>query len=81
MSNTPMREAHLTPHLLQRLDTDPSTGLAEVDKAGLAPLPCAEELTTAALEQAESAPETAARWLALAETLRAGVGGQPALQA
>lgn len=82
MSNGPLGDAPLTPHLLERLDNDDTAaGLAELERAGLDSIAAAEQLTAAALERAESAPESAAHWLALAEVLRARLGGQPALQA
>ena len=82
MSNAPSPDTRLSPDLLARLDIDDTpAGLAELDSAGLDSVAAAEQLTAAALERAESSPESAARWLALAETLALRLGGQPALQA
>jgi hypothetical protein len=82
MTDARTGEERLTPQFLADLAGDePPAGLARLDSAGLASLPSAEQLTVAALAQAESAPEQAARWLALAEALRACAGGHPGLQA
>lgn len=82
MSDSALADAILSPDLLARLDTaDSAVGLAELDRAGLASLTSAEQLTTVALERAESAPESAAHWLTLAQSLHARLGGQAPLQA
>jgi tetratricopeptide (TPR) repeat protein len=82
MSNGALAENALTPTLLARLDTpDSAAGLAEVDRRGLASLSTAEQLTNAALERAEYAPESAAHWLTLAQALHTRLDGKPALQA
>lgn len=82
MSNAPARDMPLSPDLLARLDTDDTAaGLAELEGAGLDTVGAAEQLTGAALTQAESSPASAAHWLALAEFLAVRLGEQPGLQA
>jgi len=82
MSNTLSPYTLLSPDLLARLDTDDTAaGLVELERDGLDSMAAAEQLTGAALAQAESAPKSATRWLALAEILAVRLGDMPALQA
>ena len=61
MSDAPARDTQIAFDMLDRLDTDDTAaGLAELTSAGLDLAIVAEELATAALEQAETAPDSAA---------------------
>lgn len=80
--SAPPPDGELTPQLLARLDTDnPERAWAELAEHERLSLASAEGLTRAALEKAEAAPESAARWLALAHRLQAALNGPPELEA
>lgn len=75
-------EKDFSPHLLTQLaDKTPTDGLAHLHEAGLDSSASVEALTAAALAQAESAPEQAAAWLALAEHLRRHLGADRGMEA
>lgn len=78
----PRQEPVLSPPLLARLDTDdPQRAWALLTEERLLSLAAAGELTDAALLKAEAAPESAARWLALAHRLQTALDGPPELEA